>query len=134
MNTQIPIDKGNNVLHTFINFMVQHEKRPVSSVLRVESQRVAPRSIEQIGLFYCPSLALSGLNWLGDINRQGMLNNRGFSPRSGRLTDYTRRLVTWVMRLQASNRIEQPVLRNVVLIRRLRLMLKVKLQMALKDD
>jgi hypothetical protein len=48
--------------------------------------------------------------------RQADLNNRELLPRSGRLTDYTREFVTWVMRPQANYRIEQPVMRNVVIL------------------
>lgn len=64
-------------------------------------------------LFYCLLLALSGLNWLGDINGQGMPNNRGFSPRSGKLADYTRLLITWVS-VSSQHRIEQLTMWNVV--------------------
>jgi hypothetical protein len=46
--------------------------------------------------------------------RQADLNNRELLPRSGRLTDYTSLECKGVTRSQHSNRIEQPVMRNVV--------------------
>ena len=65
----------------------------------------------------------NSLNRLDALKRQGEMNNRVNSPRSGKLADYTRKLVTWVI-VQASYRIEQLAMLNVV---------KIKYLMALRD-
>ena len=119
-NNHILIDSGKNVLHTiFKSWGNMINTKPLKLRLSGFNTKRCPADNRDFSGFFVACLALSGLNWLGDINRQGMLNNRGFSPRGGWLTDYIREFVTWVMRLQANYRTEQPVLRNVVLIGRL---------------
>lgn len=55
----------------------------------------------------------NSLNRLDATKRQGEMNNRVKTPRSGKLSDFTREHVTWVI-VQASYRIEQLAMLNLV--------------------
>jgi hypothetical protein len=107
---------SNNTLNSCVRMVIM---KPLSaSVLWVKSQLAHTRRIETNNGFFAfkprVTVTTDKLESADAEKRQVLANNRAIRPRSGKLTDYTREFVTWVMRLQANYRIEQLTMWNVV--------------------